>query len=443
MAGKSESALQLAEATKLTNSKANVRNASLATIERVLAGISKVVVAILVTRTLGAEGQGIFALMVGVWSVVAVWSVMGIEVANNFFGARLLEAKERGALLGNTVFFCTVAGILGGGIVWVAFRWTELLNALPPELTAVVIGGTVLMAFVVPVGNLLYGFEAFGNHLVGTLVQTLVFMIGALVFALTGNLNSWWLGVLWLISVALSVLYWLYGCMQRSQFRIGFDRSLLGQQLRYGLNGYLYNAFNVVNFRLDVILLAQFAAADIVGLYAISVAVTEMVLFIPKGITNVVLTRVSREGGVGEGAFRVLAAFVFVVVLCAGFVAPFIVPRIFGDVFVGSIMPLLILLPGTYMLSLGVVGSFALFGVEKGRYAAGAALVGACVTVGFNIVLIPPLGIVGAAIASSVAYSVFGGIVFYLLTDSIGVAIRYVSPDFRGAISVGRSLILS
>ena len=194
----------------------------------------------------------------------------------------------------------------------------------------------------------------------------------------------------------------------------------------------MYNAFNVVNFRLDVLLLAQFVSASTIGLYSIAVAVTEAVLFIPKGLTNVILSSTSKHGKVSSEAIRILSSFVLATIVSVALVSPWVVPQVFGEEFTASVPALLLLLPGTFFLSMGVVGAYALFGLERGQFAAKAAILGASLTVLLNVILIPYYGIIGAAVSSSLAYFAFGIYIYHKLEGELRVKSKYLlTPDFN------------
>jgi O-antigen/teichoic acid export membrane protein len=85
--------------------------------------------------------------------------------------------------------------------------------------------------------------------------------------------------------------------------------------------------------------------------------------------------------------------------------APVAIPIVFGTAFARSIGVVLWILPGTVALSLGKVACADLAGRGKNGYSSIFALIGFAITIGLDWLLIPRLGIIGAAIASSIAYS--------------------------------------
>jgi len=93
-----------------------------------------------------------------------------------------------------------------------------------------------------------------------------------------------------------------------------------------------------------------------------------------------------------------------------------LVTLLYSSKFAGAVAPLRWLLPGIFMLSIGKVLVGELLAREKARYtvwASGAAVV---TNIAGNLLLVPKMGIVGAALASSVSYSVLSGVLtwYYL-----------------------------
>jgi len=87
-------------------------------------------------------------------------------------------------------------------------------------------------------------------------------------------------------------------------------------------------------------------------------------------------------------------------------VSPFAVPLIFGARFSASVAVIWWILPGTIALALAKVASSDLAARHKTGYASAFGMVALAVTVALDFLLIPRMGINGAAIASSAAYLV-------------------------------------
>jgi O-antigen/teichoic acid export membrane protein len=96
------------------------------------------------------------------------------------------------------------------------------------------------------------------------------------------------------------------------------------------------------------------------------------------------------------------------VCLVLGAAAPFVIPVIFGADFAGASTPLRILLPGVLLLSAGK--TVVPYITNHNRPWAGTwiSLTSLGSTLILNVLLIPRLGIVGSALASTIAYGANG-----------------------------------
>jgi O-antigen/teichoic acid export membrane protein len=112
-----------------------------------------------------------------------------------------------------------------------------------------------------------------------------------------------------------------------------------------------------------------------------------------------------------------------------------LLPLIYGASYTPMLVPLLLLLPGVVTLSLFKVLSVGFFGRGQPMLASWVALIGLVFQVGVDIMLIPRLGIAGAALASSLAYSLMGvlGCILYTRTTHVPIHTLFLlrSDDWR------------
>jgi O-antigen/teichoic acid export membrane protein len=82
-----------------------------------------------------------------------------------------------------------------------------------------------------------------------------------------------------------------------------------------------------------------------------------------------------------------------------------VVPLAYGSDYVGSIAPLLALLPGVVAVGLTRPITAILVRLDRPLVLSAICILALVVNVSLNLVLIPVLGVVGASVASSVAYA--------------------------------------
>jgi O-antigen/teichoic acid export membrane protein len=173
---------------------------------------------------------------------------------------------------------------------------------------------------------------------------------------------------------------------------------------------YLGNLVQFLNYRLDVFLVAAFAGLRELGLYTLAVTIGQLLLIVSNAAAGVLFPRVaaaSPDIAAREAARLTRTALLAGIVGAVGLalVATPLIGIVYGQAFAGSVPPLLALLPGIVALMAASVLASYIAGLGKLRINLIISVIGLCVTVPLDVLLIPRFGAVGAAIASSASYT--------------------------------------
>ncbi|HVS48972.1 MAG TPA: polysaccharide biosynthesis C-terminal domain-containing protein, partial [Candidatus Dormibacteraeota bacterium] len=177
----------------------------------------------------------------------------------------------------------------------------------------------------------------------------------------------------------------------------------------FGVRGQLGSLLSLLNLRFDFVFLAAIAGPAALGIYAVASKYAEVVRLVPIAANWVLYPRFARsEAAIANASSRRLipraAAVTATIAVPLALAAGAVVPLLFGQPFGGAVLPAQILLIG--LAAEGAAGVITAFLYGRGRpglnsLAAGTGLI---VTLVLDLILIPRLGAVGAAIASSAAY---------------------------------------
>jgi O-antigen/teichoic acid export membrane protein len=207
--------------------------------------------------------------------------------------------------------------------------------------------------------------------------------------------------------------------------------------LHYGWRVAIGQLFRFFSGRFDLLVLSLMAPLATVGNYAVAQTVAEIVLLVPQSFGYVVLPMVAAGAAHRAApALRLVGTLTLLGVIAATVVGPALILVGFGAAFRPALVPFFILLPGIWMLGCANICGSVLSG--KKRPGASSLLAGgaALATLVLDLILIPPFGIVGAAVASTVAYSLYGITSLALVARSLGTpALRllFVTPgEARG-----------
>ncbi len=206
---------------------------------------------------------------------------------------------------------------------------------------------------------------------------------------------------------------------------IGFLKSafIFGSKSQVGL------ILSRIDRRLDIFIINLFLNPAQVGFYAVAVAMAELPWYISNAIATVLFPEVS--GMAKKDAYK-FTAFVcrntlFVVFgfsTCVFIAGGMLLKIIFGAQFVESLTSLRFLIPGIVILSVNKVLCAGFSGTGRPEYGTCTATFSAIATVILDFLLIPVMGIKGAAIASTIAYFISASTGIILFKKLSGFPLR-------------------
>jgi O-antigen/teichoic acid export membrane protein len=367
---------------------------------------------LITARALGATGRGDLAFLTTIAMLTATLATLGIEEANaNLAGSEpesrralatnsLVLALLQGGLasvllLGLIAVFPGIVGDAGSGLLWIA------LSAIPV---------LVLQSALLFLIRADYGFAL--TNVAALIAPVLTVTVNGGLSAAGRITVETALGV-WVAAQLLSTGVLVWYVARRLQ---GFgqpERRLAARSLGFGVKAHTGRIMKTGNYRLDQWLLGAIAGPRELGLYSVAVAWSEALFYLPEALGMVMrpdLVRSSRDEALKRGAvaFRFAVIVTIPLVLALLVAAPLLCVTVFGDEFRDSIGNLRVLAPGAFgILALKLLAN-ALTAQRKPMLGNLALAVAFATTIGLDILLIPAYGGLGAAIASSAAYTAGG-----------------------------------
>jgi O-antigen/teichoic acid export membrane protein len=209
--------------------------------------------------------------------------------------------------------------------------------------------------------------------------------------------------------------------------RARWDRALFADTLRFGFRMHLGLVFSFRNLRPDGYLVKHFLGLRELGYYSLAASLVELVWLAADSVATVVLPHQTRAGVRDAAALTARtcrASLVVGTLLSAALaVAAYPVVRLaYGREFLPALPALWVLLPGIILASLWrPLGGYLL---KLGRPLALSAISGLAllVNLGICLLLIPPWGIAGAALATTAAYGTLAALCLAWFLRGSGVA---------------------
>jgi O-antigen/teichoic acid export membrane protein len=370
------------------------------------------VASIILARVLGPGGKGIYALIVLVPALMLKLGSLGIEAANVYFtGSKQYGIKD---IVSNSLF-CSIllSSILISlffGVfhldIFKNFLGSNQINPFYLWLVVLTVPFSLLSGFLI---SIFLGKENIIIYNKINIFQAIFQLIAITVFVVIlkqgvfGAVISYVLGI---IGLALVVILFI---TKFTKITFSFNRKLLKDSTKYGLKAYFGNLTQFLNYRLDMLLVAAFLTPASVGFYSVAVGIAERLWMLPGAIATVLFPRISslkdtEANSLTPRIARHTFLIIFIFSLILALIAKPLIKILFGSVFLPSVMPLIILLPGIIALGGCKILTADLAGRGKPQFGTYAAFASLVVNIPLNLWLIPKWGISGAAFASSIAY---------------------------------------
>ncbi len=228
--------------------------------------------------------------------------------------------------------------------------------------------------------------------------------------------------------------------LKTDQFKFGPNRELLKDLFGTGWKMYLITLVLFIHLRADLLLVSFFLGPMEVAFYSLAITGAQFMWKVPNAITGLLYAKVSSEESVHASDLTAEAsrsAFFFMLILgVIGMIliAPF-VHIFYGRTFMPLVKPFFLLMPGVLSMGAAKLLTDHFYGLGKPELALKANCLCAPLNIVLNILLIPKFGISGAALVSSITYTV------YLLFLAVAFK-KETGRGFRDMFVVRRSDLL-
>lgn len=394
-----------------------------------------IIAGVIVARVFGPAQKGAYNLVLATAELLAMIVGLALPAGVTYVLARGLAAPR--ALLARLVPGVVVQIAVAALVLGIAVQ-TPLAGALLPPAPAWAWVAVLLLVGLnqlVALGRaVLVGQQRLPRANTIEVVERLVMLVLLL--------GMWWLVAAgtaptagWLLGLQIAMVLLVAGLLLRELVPVllepGGGSAGVRAALGFAIPAYGANLVQFLNYRLDVFFVASYRGTADVGIYTLAVSLAQMLWLFSAAAGQALLPHVAVHGGPGTATTAAVAARLALWASVAGacglaLVGWVAVPLLYGAAFVAAVGALYWLLPGVAFFAVAnVLGSY-IAGVGKPQLNMLVAAIGLVITVVGDLVLIPRLGIAGAAIASSVSYVATTIAIIVVFVRLSGVPLREV-----------------
>jgi O-antigen/teichoic acid export membrane protein len=384
------------------------------------------ITSVLVTRILGPEGRGAYAVALAIGAMGVQFGNLGLHGANTYNVAR--NPNLLAPIMANTSLVSFLFGTIGAGIGWVILATVPGLVPIHGILLVLALAWIPFGLASLLFQNILLGLHAVRDYnkieLAGKLlgICLILGLIGMQAVSVEAIFATGLVAVIFCCLWTMSVVNKQLTEKPRVSVQLFMD------SLGYGAKIYFASLFMYLVLRIDLLMVAHFLGEKQTGWYSVAVAMADWIYMLPGVVGTILFPKLASlpsNGRKWEHTKRTayyVALVMGAVVVLAVFIAEPAVRLLFGDEFLPAVSPFIYLMPGIFFLSVGSV--FSAFVGAIGQplvFPLGTALI-ALINVTLNSMYLESMGIAFASLSSSFSYFLF----FWL---GYGVCLSYAKRE--------------
>lgn len=389
---------------------------------------------VILSRFLGASPLGLYTMTLTIYTIASLVGGIGIPAAIVKYAAEFKEDKEKlnmfvscgvvnsvvfGAIIGSVLF--ALSGVLAS-----AFNMpelTDLIKIIAFSIPFLVVNNTLL--------GLLNGLREMKSYSFRTVIRS-VLLIGFTILLIHIGLGIRGAVLALLLSEVGTLFLLIYISRNFLNFVIQNYVETTKEVVKFGSQLFLASAIYMVNTYTDTLLVGYFLTDKDVGLYAIAIALSRGFLVIPGSMSAVTYPAISEYNSKGSHEaigdlinksmkYSLIALSILGILIV--FFSKDIILLLLKPEFLPAITPIAILILGMIFFgSMSSIGS-AFSAVGRPDIPFKTNMFTAVVNLSLDIILIPNLGITGAAIGTAMSFSLLTILAIYLLNKIFKVEI--------------------
>ncbi len=378
---------------------------------------------VMLTRFLGAEGRGQYAILSTTAILLTLFFGQMISRSNSYLVGK--DRSRAGDLFANSMLYSLGVGLfltLCFFLLVSGFRDLSIGG-----LFGLAVGVAVVTVLLHAIYSIFLGMDRMIEFNTVPVVAAFLYLCGN-VFVLWGlKLGLKWVMLNWLIASLFAFILGFWLLFRLIGIKRRFSGGLFKESLKVGSKGMVVNVLVALLFRVDIFLVDYFLGHVSAGVYSIAIVFAEMLMKVPNVAANVLFPKVSADSV--EGGDRLTAKvnrLVILLTVCMGLlmvlIGWWIIPAIFGVDFEGAYIPLVFMMPGILAAASGSIIGTNLWTKGYPNVTMIAAGSGLALNVILNLILIPRFGLVGAGLATSAAYILWSGSIFRYFVQNTSVS---------------------
>jgi O-antigen/teichoic acid export membrane protein len=393
-------------------------------VTKILKFILSLGVSVIIARVLGPEGKGVAAYIIMIISMFALIGPFGILDAHSYFFAKKIKRKKEKIFQNNMTFIILISLILILIVLLISLKGYLLNNSLNflnnPFYSLFILFGILILMISPVLSQTLFVLNKIFLENKILLINRIAFLVILSSLMILNKLTILsYLFTYFLFELILAIIYFIN---IKIPFRIYLNKNLIKEEFKFGFPLFIGVILINLVYKVDIFFIQYFLGFVETGVYSVGVNIAQKIWLIPVSIGAVLYAKLlNTQNKIKKKNITILTSkFSFFIclflVLPLLVLAPWIVMILYGVAYEKSATIIQLLLPGVLFNLIGIL--LYTYYKAKGQPSTYVILtfITFLINLILNIILIPKLGINGAAIASTLSYTAFGLSYLILIT---------------------------
>jgi O-antigen/teichoic acid export membrane protein len=367
---------------------------------------------VIITRGIGIEARGIYALVMASSALLALFFGSGFSYSSTYIIGK--DRNNLSKVVSNICIYLLITSV-----------FLSIILLINPEIIKFIAGTETLYISIVIIiltlslilkSYILAIFLGLENILAYNFVPTAVLVFTLIINAVALYIFNGTLKEVLIIQVISSIIMNIIGLTiiiikEKCVFKPSF--TIFKESLFVGSKSILSNVIGQLVLRSDIFLVNYFLGLEAVAYYSIAVSISLLILKIPSSASGILFSKVSnivdkkKSYQLTSSVVRNLIPVSVISCIIFYFLGEQIITFLYGIKYNSAYHILVYLLPGVCLVSLLSIINSYLAGIGYPLIVIYAPIIALILNIILNIIMIPVLGSPGAAISSSIAYTVF------------------------------------
>ena len=395
--------------------------------------VIQLAVGVISARYLGPTNYGTLNYVGSYISLFSIICELGltITIVNEFVGKK----DSDGTIIGSAVFMRSIAAAISTVLLVIITHITDPGDSVVFYVLIIRSLGLLFDSFNV----INCWFQSKLQSKYTTIYELIAYIVSSAykIIILIFHKNIFWFAAATTIDQLLIAVFYYYGFKTKSKSKISISLQVCKKLIKQGIPFIFSGIMVYIYGQTDRIMIGKMIDQTAVGFYSCAAQIGTMIGFIPMAIINSGKTLIMEQKSISEHGYNMrlrqtLAAVLWIMNFYAIFLMLFgkyVIWILYGKDYLNATAPLKVLIWSYGFSYVGTVRNIWLICEDKRKYATIFSAFGAFANITLNLLLIPILGIVGAALATLITQTITS-----LIAPSFFIQTRTFSKELVKAL---------